>query len=241
MMSHQDEEDEGLLEDGVAPGTTRTTAAKAPGGFNPFGMCACLSVEYYRPYFDVNTDDVVKRLKYALMFCGAGSPFLEVVREKPDAYGPWWIATTLVFLLSVTSHLTALMHFGRDYEYDFTVVTIAATTVYAYVGVVTLAMWLGLNYWLKTPMTLLQCGCVVGYSLTVYLPASVVCVAGPLSWPALLAAWVLSSLFAVKSTFPIVEHLEHQKLGIVAGAFVVLNGIFMLVVKLEIYRPKKSS
>ncbi|KAJ8605141.1 hypothetical protein CTAYLR_000474 [Chrysophaeum taylorii] len=199
-------------------------------------MCACLSVEYYRPFFDINTDEVVARIRYALVFCGTGSPFLDVVREKPDAYGPWWISTTLVFLIAVTSHLKTLMQFsGQHYRYDFKVVTFAAMTVYTYLGFAALAIWLALNYWLKTPLTILQCACVVGYSLSVYVPASILCVFSIISWPALLAAWVLSSLFAVKSILPIIEHHEKQMVAIFAGGLVSINCGLMLIIKLELY------
>ena len=70
------------------------------GGAAP-GYCACLSVAYYRPYFDVDTDEVAARLRAALFFCN--EPFGATLRGKPDAYGPWWVATTLVFAVAVTS------------------------------------------------------------------------------------------------------------------------------------------
>ena len=43
------------------------------GGAAP-GYCACLSVAYYRPYFDVDTDEVAARLRAAM--------------AKPDGAGP---------------------------------------------------------------------------------------------------------------------------------------------------------
>jgi len=234
---HVDDEDEELL---VEEGKSRS---KSNSGIFPFGMCACLSVDYYRPYFDVNTEDVVTRIKYAVIFCGPGSSqFLQIVRDKPDAYGPWWIATTLVFLMSVTSHLKSLLNFsGKDnYEFDFTVVTFAAMAVYFYLGLLALAFYLGLNYWLHAPLTLLQCACVVGYSLTIYVPISILCVLNFIVWPALLAAWVLSSLFAVKAIMPMIEHLDNQKNAIFFAVIVILNALFMLIVKLNIYPASTS-
>ena len=76
------------------------------GGAAP-GYCACLSVAYYRPYFDVDTDEVAARLRAALFFCN--EPFGATLRGKPDAYGPWWVATTLVFAVAVTSHVRGLL------------------------------------------------------------------------------------------------------------------------------------
>lgn len=201
-----------------------------------WGMCACLSVEYYRPYFDINTDEVVSRVKQALVVCDPNAQFLDVVRAKPDAYGPWWISTTLIFVISVTSQLKSLK--GEE-RYDFGVVTLAAFTIYSYLGIAAVSMWLALNYWLKVPLTLLQCVCLVGYSLTIYVPASLICVLDVISrifcWTSLLAACTLSSLFVAKSTMPILDHHEkHHIAGFVAG-LVSINVILMFVVRLSLY------
>lgn len=88
-------------------------------------LCGFMSVQYYQPYFDVDTDDVYQRLIQSSFFCRREKNFLAFIGDKPDAYGPFWvssispsyfyylncsvffkkIATTLVFVLAVTSHL----------------------------------------------------------------------------------------------------------------------------------------
>ena len=163
--------------------------AQGPGA-GAGGMCSCLSIAYYRPFFDVDTDEVLGRVRAALLFCHS-EPFLRVLRNKPDAYGPWWIATTLIFLISVTSHFKALLSLGDDYEYDFAAVTFSAAAVYTYLGLAAFTSWLCLNYWLKVPMALLNCLCIVGYSLVPYVPASLACVLPYMAWPAVLAGAVM--------------------------------------------------
>lgn len=230
-MPHQEDEDDvGLLAEEGRGGSRKMTSSGSFLGLG--GLCACFSVEYYQPYFDVNTDEVIARIKYSLMFCGEGSPFLEVVREKPDAYGPWWIATTLIFLMSVTSQLKATFNSN---DYNFAVVTFAAMAVYSYLGITAFAMWLSLNYWLKTPLTVVQCACIVGYSLSVYVIASLFCFLNSLVWPVLVTAWVLSSLFAIKSTLPVIEHHEKQNVAIFFGGLVVINGVLMIMLKRRLY------
>lgn len=230
-MPHQEDEDDvGLLAEEGRGASRRTTSSGTFLGSG--GLCACFSVEYYQPYFDVNTDEVISRIKYALMFCGEGAPFLEVVREKPDAYGPWWIATTLIFLMSVTSQLKAAYN---GHGFDFAIVSFAAMAVYSYVGMTAIAMWVCLNYWLKTPLTVVQCACIVGYSLSVYVIASLFCFVNHLGWPVLLAAWILSSLFAIKSILPVIEHLEKQHVAIFFGGLVVINAVLMIMLKSHLY------
>ena len=97
----------------AASAALRLSAGAGPGA-GAGGMCSCLSIAYYRPFFDVDTDEVLGRVRAALLFCHS-EPFIRVLRNKPDAYGPWWIATTLIFLISVTSHFKALLSLGDDY------------------------------------------------------------------------------------------------------------------------------
>jgi hypothetical protein len=54
-------------------------------------FCGCLSVRYYQPYFDVDTVDVTTRISSALLYCRSEQNFLSSIREKPDAYGPFWV------------------------------------------------------------------------------------------------------------------------------------------------------
>ena len=68
-------------------------------------FCGCLSVQYYRPYFNVDTEDVFNRILNAVSYCRRDQTFLSLVDDRPDAYGPFWIATTLVFTVAVASHI----------------------------------------------------------------------------------------------------------------------------------------
>lgn len=70
-------------------------------------LCGCLSVRFYQPYFDIDTADVISRISNATFFCKREDNFLSRVKDKPDAYGPFWIATTLIFTLAVTSHINS--------------------------------------------------------------------------------------------------------------------------------------
>lgn len=54
-------------------------------------FCGCLSVKFYQPYFDVDTEDVLKRMSNTVFFCNREENFLALISEKPDAYGPVWV------------------------------------------------------------------------------------------------------------------------------------------------------
>mmetsp|Transcript_28293 Transcript_28293/g.27128 ORF Transcript_28293/g.27128 Transcript_28293/m.27128 type:complete len:142 (-) Transcript_28293:95-520(-) len=69
-------------------------------------LCGFLSVQYYQPYFDVETSDITSRISYAMFYCKKDT-FLQHIKDRPDAYGPLWIATTLIFTVAVTSHINS--------------------------------------------------------------------------------------------------------------------------------------
>ena len=97
------------------------TSANMPE--QPTGMCSCFTVSYYQPYFNVHTSDVQERLRGTLNFAQPEPTFLSIIGDTPDAYGPFWVATTLIFIISVTSNLARTLQSG--YTYDFQVGRVA--------------------------------------------------------------------------------------------------------------------
>lgn len=198
-------------------------------------MCPCFSIGYYQPYFDVDTSQVVERLKSSLFFCKS-APFLQLVEDQPDAYGPFWICTTLVFTVAFTAHLSAYFAFeGEDFQYDFKTVTFCAMSVYGYFFAVPVVFWALFNYWLKVPLSFIQLLCVIGYSLAIYIPLSFVCVISVLSWPALLAACISSTLFLIKTMMPILTQHVPNQMVLVLGGMMVANVCLLLALKLGSY------
>ena len=98
-----------------------------------------------------------------------------------------------------------------------------------------LIIWTALNYWLKVPLGLLECLCVVGYSLAVYIPASILCVISLLSWPAVAGAFAASTAFAAKAIQPALSDRPKPMVGSFLGGIVVLNAVFALVVKFNLF------
>lgn len=90
--------------------------------------CGCLSVQFYQPYFDVDTQDVVNRLAQSVFFCKREELFLNSINEKPDAYGPVWVSScahnvlisndfiNLIFIFSDchNPHLRHSRHFSNE-------------------------------------------------------------------------------------------------------------------------------
>jgi hypothetical protein len=62
--------------------------------------------------------------------------FLDVLDGNPDLYGPFWIATTVVFILFLTGTISwKLAIGGKDsFGYDFGLLSGAAGLIYGYTG-----------------------------------------------------------------------------------------------------------
>ena len=158
-------------------------AARAPpaaGGF--------WSIKYYQPLFDVDTLQVLNRVKGSLLPRPKGA-FFELVSPNPDLYGPFWIATTLIFAMAMTGNLASYIAFQPTaakpkWTYNFNQLTMAGSVVYSYVTILPLLIWMALRYY-EASKRLVDVLCIYGYTLSVFIPISVLCVipSNLLRWP----------------------------------------------------------
>lgn len=80
--------------------------------------CNGLHPDYYQQYFDVTTQDVLQRITFSLV--PMNNKLEQVIGENPDFYGPFWIYTTLIFLLAFAENLHNYIAVGyEEFEYDF--------------------------------------------------------------------------------------------------------------------------
>lgn len=138
------------------------------------------AVEYYQPYFDVDTSTVLKRCYTTLL---PFSPsYLTTLSSGCDLYGPFWVSTTLILALFLSSSLAAsiskyLSTTDSPYDYNFGLLGLAATIVYAYSFGVPIALWLALRYLGVGEWGIVDALGVWGYALFVWIPVSVGCLA----------------------------------------------------------------
>ncbi|KAJ6354045.1 hypothetical protein OIU76_002971 [Salix suchowensis] len=94
------------------------------------GWFQTFTIAAYKPYFDVDTTDVLERIKDSLFpFRGT---FTEKTANNPDLYGPFWICTTLIFVAaSIGTFVTYIAHKlqKKEWNYDINLVTWSAGSV----------------------------------------------------------------------------------------------------------------
>ncbi|KAJ2919698.1 hypothetical protein MD484_g661, partial [Candolleomyces efflorescens] len=144
-------------------------AAKGTGGF--------WTVEYYQPYFDIDTKTVLQRC-YMTLNPLAAPTFIPTHLTPADLYGPFWTLTTLIFALFLSSSLAAsitayLSADGQKFDYDFKLLSIAMSLVYAYGIALPVLLWLALRYLGVGEWSVVEAVSLWGYGQFVWIPASV--------------------------------------------------------------------
>ncbi|KAM8839243.1 protein YIPF1 [Synchiropus picturatus] len=202
--------------------------------------------EYYQRLFDIETHHVRERILGSVL-PWPGKNFIHVhLRKNPDLYGPFWICTTLVFAIAISGNLSSfLVHLGNPnfkYTPEFQKVTIAATAIFSYAGLVPLGFW-GFLVWRSSKVmnlvtySFMEILCVYGYSLSIYIPAVVLCTVPYewLRWCTIAVALSLSGSVLVMTFLPAVRD-DHPKVVMAAmSSIVILNALLAIGCKMYFF------
>lgn len=143
----------------------------------------CFSWEYWQLYFDIDQFELKSRITASL---NPMNPiFQTLIEEKPDLYGPFWLATMLVFLLSVSGNFANLLWFmlihshtkdePQDNLYDFQNIGSAVCVIYGSLIFFPL-IYKAINHVLGCKVSLLYVVCNYGYSYTIFVISGVLCI-----------------------------------------------------------------
>jgi len=166
---------------------------------------------FYRPYFDVDTKDVLRRCLAGLV--PIGKPFFERVEGNSDLYGPFWITTTILLFLAISSNFAEYLAYynegaGQYWQANFYKVSIAAAVFYAFLVGLPIILWALQRFLCKAKLTFMQILCVYGYSMTAFLIVTPACIA-PFEWVrwmVILLACVLSCVCNIVALFKALKH-----------------------------------
>ncbi|XP_067170726.1 protein YIPF2 [Apteryx mantelli] len=208
--------------------------------------------EYYQAFFDVDTYQVLDRIKGSVMPLPGKNFVRHHLRNNPDLYGPFWICATLVFALAISGNLSHLPEKQASpsfhYSPQFHKVTIAATIVYCYAWLVPLALW-GYLRWRQGAgaragaYSFLETVCVYGYSLFAYIPAAVLWLipAAWLQWLLLAVAALLSASVLALTFWPLVRADGRAAAVALLAAVVSLHTLLAVCCKLYFFQRPPSA
>ena len=217
------------------PSAGARASSAAPGGF--------WSIKYYQPLFDVDTLQVLNRIKGSLLPRPKGA-FFELVAANPDLYGPLWISTTLIFAMAMTGNLASYISFKATaahprWTYNFNQLTLAGSVVYSYVTILPLLFWMLLRYY-EASKRLVDVLCIYGYTLSVFIPISILCVIpnNPLRWLLVLVGGGVSAIFLLSNfhahladCFPYGEGDAKRKMYLLLGAMGAFHVVLLVLFK----------
>ncbi|CAG8712981.1 5664_t:CDS:2 [Acaulospora morrowiae] len=213
------------------PHTSRT---EQPRSQHPFW-----AVEYYAHYFDVNTDQVLTRAVKSLF---PKEEFSEVVgpNVNTDLYGPFWISTTVIFLLFVTSSIAgsiaAIINGNDDHSYDFKILSFGVAAIYTYTFGVPLFVWVALKYFGCKPSLLDTVG-LYGYGLTVWIPISIICIIPVeiLRWTLVITGFAISGFFISRNLYSVLSTAEAKTSRLILILVLAAHAAFSMLLKFEFF------
>lgn len=191
------------------------------------------TVRYYSQYFDVDTNEVLRRCVAALY---PRSNFLDVLDGNPDLYGPFWIATTVVVILFLTGTVSQYLAQKNEkhFEYDFRLLSGAAGLVYGYTTLLPIALWGALRWFGSSSADLIECWALYGYANLVWIAVALV------SWSPLTALnWTLVGIgfgwtvfFLLRNLYPVLSATDAKTSRILLILVVVLHAGLAIAIKI---------
>lgn len=217
-------------------------SAELLGGKKPSG--GFWTFEYYQSFFNVDTMQVLDRVKGSVMPVPGRNFIKHHLRSNPDLYGPFWICVTLVFTVAFSGNLSTFLKQSGNPQYHYTPqfhrVSVAAVVIFLYAWLVPIALW-GFLTWRQGVerqvggYSFLETVCVYGYSLFIYIPTAVLWVV-PLEWlrwTLVAVAMVISGSVLVLTFWPVVR--EDTRPAAVATVTVIVLLHTLLAVGCKMY------
>jgi hypothetical protein len=145
--------------------------------------------DFYQQFFNVDTNDVLLRIVKTIV---PWKPdFISSIKVNPDLWGPFWISTALLIVLSISSNLGDFFNWYRAFKElaqqlpppngsgsspwvpektlvqwtnDFSTITIAAFVIYSYVFLLPIVLWVFMK-WKNIAVSLIQVISLYGYGI----------------------------------------------------------------------------
>ena len=172
-------------------------------------------IEYYQKYFQIDTQQVLERLVGSVTPRPNKSYFNSTIRENPDLYGPLWVCITFIVTVAISGNIVTYFHTpDADFQIDFSKITLSALVSSSFVNqrkpfllsfssqLICFYSWLMPTFiyfffrWhlKRVEYTFLELLCIYGYSLTIFIPISVLWII-PITW----LQWLLTVLASLIS------------------------------------------
>lgn len=208
-------------------------------------------IEFYQRFFNVDTSEVVERIYKSVVPRKVTSNYLKThLGVNPDMYGPFWITATLIFTMGISGNIANFFQHDHSgdfkWHYNFHLISVAATCIIMYVSLMPAVIWATLKSTMTVDQSdidldiesapyvpsLLTLICVYGYSLSAYVPVSILWTIqfSFLQWLLVITAALVSGTSLINALMPSLKLSKYSVflvIGIASMHFLLAAG-FML-------------
>ena len=175
---------------------------------------------WLKRYFKITSKDFVVRTMQSII--PFNSKFYDIISSNPDFYGPFWIYTMFVVLVSSCGALTRTIQGRRDLNFYQEFIPTAALLIY-FIGFFVPIFVSLLCKMFGGKINVAPVICVYGYSYTVFLPITIIC-----SIPSQILQWIFLSYAIISSSSLIIISIEKSIAQITKGKKVVIILIIII-------------
>lgn len=195
--------------------------------------------EYLQPYYKISTKEIYQRLQKSLN--PLTKNFFIQIKTNPDIYGPFWIYSSIIYLLAIKG---ALYHYFTNYSTNYfdSFLLISCSIFYFFCFGSPLILFLYLKkIGNETNSTLIfvDLVCICGYSMSCYLGSIVIYLISfqYLEWISLGYGFFCSTWFLINNLLgnDDIKNLESIKKKIFFGIVLINQISFFLVLKVYFY------
>ena len=189
----------------------------------------------FKKHFQITSNDFI--LRFINSFIPFNNKFGNLVKNNPDLYGPIWIYTSLIVLISATGSLTRTLqgHNNKNFFQEF--IPIAGTTIYSVgFGLPILITFLMKLFGIK--LGFVHVICTYGYSFSIFLPISIICLiqVNAVQWIALIYAVFSSTSLLVVNYYKLMGEFSKNRKYLIIGVVLLAQIGLLLFFKLYFFR-----
>ena len=175
---------------------------------------------WLKKYFQITTRDFFNRILWSVI--PFNRKFYDEIEKTPDFYGPFWIYTSFIVLVSSCGSLTRTIQGHREQNFFQEFIPTAAILMY-FVGFGVPLLISLLTKIFGAKISVAPVICIYGYSYTIFLPIIIVC-----SIPNNLLQWILLAYGIVSSTSLIIMNLGKALASMEKGKKIVIIIIIII-------------
>ena len=198
-----------------------------------------LSSTFLQKYFDIDTEEIKDRLISSLI--PLNSRFYNLIEKKPDLYGPFWIFTTLIFVIAASGSMTKYLQGITNEDYFQQFIPKAAYIIYGIGFCLPIIIYVVMYFFgSNTPFILILC--TYSYSFSIYIPIMILCIPiEKLQWILLFIGVLQSTGFLLINLWKEIDKFVDNRKYFVLGIICIFQICLFLLLKLKFFKHINKS